>query len=559
MKLNRNNIQFYLIIFFVLNLIQVLFTPITDDEAYYWMYSHSLDWGFFDHPPMVGAIIKLGGFLFDGVLGVRLVTALLSAFSIYLLWNLIPKENREKPNSAMLFFLIALSIPIFNMYGFISTPDVPLLFFSALYLNVFYRFIANQNIVNTLLVGLVAALLMYSKYHGSLVILFTVLANLQILKRIYIYIAGAIGIALFFPHLNWQINHEFATFKYHLVQRSDNTLQFKNILEYFLNVLLVLNPILLIVFIAKWAKKEFATVNKTYKWLFIGVIIVFTITSLKGHVEPHWVAINSIPLLIMLHQLAMSNEKFGSLIKKITLISVGLILVVRIVIALPIIKIQGIRQNANEYFITIQKEAGDSKVAFVNSYQKTALYTFYTGEPAFSYNTYGYRKNQYDIWDYQDLYNGEDVYLIGNWPSHFFDSTYTSSGELILNKRVEKFPMVNKMEVTNVESSNKLTTDSPADIKFELVNPNSYDVFFDDPSMPYQITAAFINDELEKKFQVHLKDFPTSKANSSQIVEGKINLLDIPAGEYSTIFSIKPSYLYEVVISGTFKFEVLAK
>ncbi len=47
-------------------------TELQDDEAYYWVYSHFLDWGYFDHPPMTALLIKMGYAIFHNELGVRL-------------------------------------------------------------------------------------------------------------------------------------------------------------------------------------------------------------------------------------------------------------------------------------------------------------------------------------------------------------------------------------------------------------------------------------------------------------------------------------------------------
>src|SRR5436309_3871613 len=62
-----------------LRLIAAAFTPITFDEAYYWMWSKSLAGGYYDHPPMVAILIRLGTMIAgDTELGVRLVSILLA-------------------------------------------------------------------------------------------------------------------------------------------------------------------------------------------------------------------------------------------------------------------------------------------------------------------------------------------------------------------------------------------------------------------------------------------------------------------------------------------------
>src|SRR6476646_8029625 len=62
-----------------LRLVAAAFTPITFDEAYYWMLSKHLAGGYYDHPPMVAFVIRLGTMIAgDTEFGVRLISILLA-------------------------------------------------------------------------------------------------------------------------------------------------------------------------------------------------------------------------------------------------------------------------------------------------------------------------------------------------------------------------------------------------------------------------------------------------------------------------------------------------
>src|ERR1700676_2678113 len=63
----------------VLRLVAAAYTPLTFDEAYDWMWSKSLAGGYYDHPPMVAFVIRLGTMVAgDTELGVRLASILLA-------------------------------------------------------------------------------------------------------------------------------------------------------------------------------------------------------------------------------------------------------------------------------------------------------------------------------------------------------------------------------------------------------------------------------------------------------------------------------------------------
>src|ERR1700724_4554554 len=70
-----------------LRLVAAAWTPLTFDEAYYWMWSKHLAPGYYDHPPMVALVIRLGTLIAgDTELGVRLVSILLAlpmSFAVY--------------------------------------------------------------------------------------------------------------------------------------------------------------------------------------------------------------------------------------------------------------------------------------------------------------------------------------------------------------------------------------------------------------------------------------------------------------------------------------------
>src|SRR6202035_3956299 len=70
-----------------LRLVAAAWTPLTFDEAYYWMWSKHLAGGYYDHPPMVAWVIRLGTMISgDTELGVRLVSVLLAlpmSFAVY--------------------------------------------------------------------------------------------------------------------------------------------------------------------------------------------------------------------------------------------------------------------------------------------------------------------------------------------------------------------------------------------------------------------------------------------------------------------------------------------
>ena len=110
------------IVWFVINLIQAIFTDVIPDEAYYYFYSTNLAWGYFDHPPLVALLVSISSVFFSQELSVRFMTVLLQLLTLFIIWKTIDDEDPSK-RDVYTFFGISASVVMFAVYGFITTPD----------------------------------------------------------------------------------------------------------------------------------------------------------------------------------------------------------------------------------------------------------------------------------------------------------------------------------------------------------------------------------------------------------------------------------------------------
>jgi len=103
--------------------------PITGDEAFFYWWGVYKDWGYYDHPPMVGWLIALMRDVFgDSLWAIRLPAVLLPLVTGAVLgWALLPVAG-PRAGWAVLFFWLA---PI-NWLNVLITTDTPLMFWSML-------------------------------------------------------------------------------------------------------------------------------------------------------------------------------------------------------------------------------------------------------------------------------------------------------------------------------------------------------------------------------------------------------------------------------------------
>lgn len=552
--MTRSNKKFNLFILGIvfINLIQSYFTPIIKDEAYYWRWSQDLDWGFFDHPPLVAFIIKLSSFFFADALGVRFITVLLNALMIKILWELIPVKNKTHKNSAFIFFIILMAMPFVNLYGFITTPDAPLLFFSALYLLALKRFEAKSQLFNILFLSLAAALLIYTKYFGGIVILLSFIFNPKLFLKKSTYLVGILAFIILIPYLYWLYNNDFISLNYHLFQRkSIGYLQPKFVYGYLLGTIGILNPALILLLFWQLVKKKVA-VSKENSFMirmFVGYLAFFFLYSFRSWIEAHWIAFAVIPMTLLLYDLCILNMKLFNQVKYIGIISIVLIFGLRIAITLNLPLKTEFHIQKKDYFTSIDKFAEDRVVIFINSYQNASKYSYYTKKDAYSINDIYYRPNQYSLWNFEGKIKDKKVLFIGAGSSAFTDSIKLETGDYVKYKKSEVFFLLGNLKATFVKPFNTIYNNQFKTLELSVYNPYNYDLVLDKEYSAYQMALLLEKDNQQIVVPLIAEYTQKLYAKSSNPIKLNYQLAAIKDGDYKFSVVIKDTILYYRQIS----------
>ena len=402
----------FIFIWFIVNLLQGIFTEIQEDEAYYALYGEHLAWGYYDHPPMVGLMAFLSSTLFSGTLGVRFFTIIASCLSLWVTWKIADQVRNDSKKSPVLFFVVAFSIVMFNIYGFVTTPDASLILFSALFLLVYQRYLAEKTWKNALLMGLTMALMVYSKYHAFLLLGLVVLSNLKLLKDGKFWAACLLALVLLTPHILWQVNNDFPSIRYHLLGRSE-PFRWSYLLEYLPNQLLIFNPFTFVAVVYVLFKHKTNSVfDRGLRFILVGFFFFFWLMAFRGHVEPHWTIVCVIPIVVLIYTRALIDEKLMKYTKFVILPSLLLVLAFRILLLTPWADRFGYH-GKEPYYKAIEQIAGDRPVVFRGSFQQPALYHYFTGKESSSLKSYYDRKTQYDLWLFDKAWIGKPVFVCG--------------------------------------------------------------------------------------------------------------------------------------------------
>ena len=428
----------------LLGLFQASLTELQDDEAYYWAFSRYPDWGYFDHPPLIAILIKTGYAIFPNELGVRIFPFLLNILMLLIIEKLI---DRKHPR---LFYAITLSLAVMQLTGFFAVPDTALLFTTALFFLCYRRFLERTEWSAAILLGIAAALLLYSKYHGALIILFTLFSNLSLLKNPRWYLAGAVALLIFLPHLAWQYRHDWISFRYHLLESNVNPYEPGFTLSYIGGQLLLAGPVAgLILIPASLLYKPADKLQAAMKYVLAGILVFFLVSSFRGKVEMNWTMPVLVPMIILSHHYLQQRPGWRRMLFYQLPLSLTVVMIARILMVEDLAPVQDIRNRFHAWSDWPEKmklRTEGSPVVFSNSYQRASKYWFYTGQTSFSQNLYREHRNQYDLWPIEDSLLGKPVYYLDVYDLHRFKDSMETPLGFVGFKKLDPFISLSKLK-----------------------------------------------------------------------------------------------------------------
>ena len=207
--------------------------PLSADEAYYWLWSQHLAWGYFDHPPMIAWLIHAGTMLLgDTPLGVRAAGVVLSLPATWFVWRAAtlilkgsegvqPSERwgsiEDKSALAALFFNLTITV---SAELLAATPDMPSTVTACAFVWGLAQVQATGNGKWWLAVGVAAGLGLLSKFSALFLAAgaFGWLALDRDARKWFVspwpYLGAVLALAITAPFLLWQSQHHWETFAF---------------------------------------------------------------------------------------------------------------------------------------------------------------------------------------------------------------------------------------------------------------------------------------------------------------------------------------------------------
>jgi len=201
-------------------------------DAYYYLYGQHLSLSYFDHPGMIGYVLRAFTDLFgQTIFVIKLADFIITSLTIISFYKLASYFlSKQKLQRA---FILLTSTIFVSILSFNSTPDVPLLLFWTLSLNYLYKAIFEEKNKYWILGGIAMGLAFNSKYTALFLqiglIGFLIFSNKyrKLILSPWVWTSLILSVIVTFPVWYWNYQNEFASFVFQSSERTNSISEFK--------------------------------------------------------------------------------------------------------------------------------------------------------------------------------------------------------------------------------------------------------------------------------------------------------------------------------------------
>lgn len=291
--------------------------PFTGDEAYFYYWGVTPDWGFYDHPPMVGWWLGALDVVSHATWWLRLPSVLLPAVvASGLWWYLKPRGETLALTTAILVLLLPA-----NVWNVAITTDTPLQYFSFFSALCFLRATRDDAPGWYLAAGLLLGGAFLSKYFSALLgVAFAAYLLLRPtrprLLGLALIIAGALPAVVL--NVVWNMGHCWANIMFNVYNRhGDAGWSWKTPLLYAATLAYLITPLMLWQLArvgAQWRALVADTFGRALLAIAFVPLAIFALLSLVKVIGMHWL-LSFLPFVVAAWVLAMPAQRHRGMMK----------------------------------------------------------------------------------------------------------------------------------------------------------------------------------------------------------------------------------------------------
>ncbi|MBK5272374.1 MAG: glycosyltransferase family 39 protein [Bacteroidia bacterium] len=412
---SKKAIFYSVLILLLVRIASLLAMGIMPQDAYYAFYGENLALSYFDHPPLIGWILRLFMTIFGkNIYAVHLADFTVTLGSVFVFYQLAKRIlSLQKATTAVLFFFSTIMVSILSI---ISTPDVPLMFFWPISLLFAHKAIKENYYLDWILTGIFMGCAFLSKYTALFLpaglFLFLLITNWKKIASLRFFSTIFFFVLVSSPVIVWNIQHDFISFKFQSGSRFRNlswsNISAVNFLGTLGHQLFILIPVLLgaiLFFLRKYVTRGFKKLSKLsidnifLLSFFLPLFFFFFCISILYWVKVNWMMPAYITGIIWVSQYCKQR-----LLKSQLIISVVVhVLMFLFIVFYPIpVKSDDTWWGWNKLNTEVEQRMHNHPGYFLfafDDYKTSAVLHFISGRKVYSGNLLGEPALQYSIVD----------------------------------------------------------------------------------------------------------------------------------------------------------------
>jgi len=267
--------------------------PMSGDEAYFLLWARHPDYGFYDHPPMVGWLLQMMLVFGSSEVVLRLPAILLTTLIGIGIYQLLKPLDETRAALIAVFYLVS---PL-NVLNVLITTDTPLILFAFLSVAALFKALQKNSLPWYALSGVFFGLAFLSKYFAVLLglgyLAYFILARRE--RRSALGLAILFLTALPFVSLNlyWNYTHCWDNLLFNLYTRNEDAHLSPANIAIFAGMMVYLLTPPAIYYLYRHRAGLVQRIRRSPLELFVFVFVlpmaVFTLLSVSKEIGLHWV------------------------------------------------------------------------------------------------------------------------------------------------------------------------------------------------------------------------------------------------------------------------------
>ena len=299
---------------------------------------------------------------------------------------------------------------------------------------------------------------------------------------------------------------------------SNRAYKLEHTLMHFVNMIAIVGftfPIIYHAFFKNIRTKD--TFAKALNYIIIGFLVFFFFSSFRGRVQAQWIVPISIPLLLITFNFLIDRKKSRKWFIRLAFINIAIMLFARVLMFTEGIIPKKLNTHGNEAWALELKSAtkGQDKI-FINSYQNTATYWYYTKEKAYYMKNFTGRNNHFIMLQNQKDLSANEVALVSRIRlDHTNFGTHIRGKDSVFTSIVSNYKDLTQLQINFSNEQIVLKENEMNTIPVEIENNFDRTIKLDD----FKVYLGFLKD---KKQEIFTKEVLLNLKKNTIPANGKI-------------------------------------